>query len=58
MCDEYADNQRKKSQVWPLQSTLLILCPVCGIEYVLCVSEWCSNHVHSSLQRTNQGDVD
>ena len=28
MCDEYADNQRRKSQVWPLQNTLLILCPV------------------------------
>jgi neurofibromin 1 len=27
MCDEYADNQRRKSQVWPLQNTLLILCP-------------------------------
>lgn len=28
LCDEYADNQRKKIQVWPLQNTLLILCPV------------------------------
>ena len=28
MCEEFADNQRKKSQVWPLQNTLLILCPV------------------------------
>lgn len=28
MCDEYADSQKKKSQVWPLQNTLLILCPV------------------------------
>ena len=30
MCDEYGDNQRRKSQVWPLQNTLLILCPVRG----------------------------
>jgi len=28
LCDEYADNQRRKVQVWPLQNTLLILCPV------------------------------
>ena len=28
MCDEYADGQKKKSQVWPLQNALLILCPV------------------------------
>ena len=30
MCDEYGDNQRRKGQVWPLQNTLLILCPVRG----------------------------
>lgn len=26
-CEEYADNQKKKSQIWPLQNTLLLLCP-------------------------------
>ena len=27
-CEEYADNQKKKSQIWPLQKTLLLLCPL------------------------------
>ena len=29
LCDEYADSQKKKSLVWPLQNTLLIISPVC-----------------------------
>lgn len=27
-CDEYADTVKKKGQIWPLQNTLLLLCPV------------------------------
>lgn len=59
MCDEYADNQRKKSQVWPLQSTLLILCPVCGLECCVCSNPNCAAVMciahYKEKKRRNQG---
>ena len=27
-CDDYADTVKRKGQIWPLQNTLLLLCPV------------------------------
>jgi neurofibromin 1 len=27
LCEEYSDTVKKKSQIWPLQNTLLLLCP-------------------------------
>ncbi len=33
LCDEYADNLRRKIQIWPLQNTILILCPVSHISH-------------------------
>ena len=28
LCDDYADNAKKKAHIWPLQNAALILCPV------------------------------
>ena len=47
LCDDYADNARKKAQIWPLQNAALILCPVSAVLQRACyIRTYIHKHSH------------